>query len=400
MPDSGRDIAKNATAAIFGGTFDPIHNGHLAVAAAVRECYGLGGVILMPTGSSWLKSGRDVSGAEARYDMARLAVAGDPAFSVSRLEIDRPGNTYTIDTVHELLGKNKNLKISLIVGSDILFEIPSWREPDELLRLCSLIAVARPGHDKDAVRAQFRLIRSNYGCRINLYSGPMLDISSSAVRDNVLYGKSIRYLVPRDVEHYIAERGLYRDPEFEAFLDSAAVRGYRERVKSLISPYRYSHSLGVAEWAVRLARKYGADKQKAYIAGVLHDLAKEFPGANLLHGSAAAVYAGGRLNVRDPDILDAIRYHTTGAPDMPLLSRILFIADMTEPMRDYKGADELRALAVEDLDRAMVSALEMKMEFTREKGREVHPDAVKALEYYKKACETNGGYNGKQNNGK
>jgi len=407
MPDSGPDIAKRDSVAILGGTFDPVHNGHLAVATAVRERFNLSEIILMPTGSSWLKSGRDVTGAEARYEMTRLAVAGDPGFSVSRMELERRGSTYTVDTVLELLGENENLKISLIVGSDILFEIPSWREPERLLKLCSLIAVARPGHDRKAVRGQFKFLKAAFDCRISLFTGRMLDISSTAIREDVLYGRSIKYLVPEGVERYISEHNLYRDMEFEAFLNSGAVRGYREAVRGLLSPYRYSHSLGVAEWAVRLARLNGADTaliQKAYIAGILHDLAKEFPErdmrdiceksggspagqispAHLLHGFAAAAYAHEHMGVGDPDILEAMRLHTTGAPGMTLLGKLIFIADMTEPLRDYDGADELRALALKDMDGAVARALEMKMEFTREKGREVHPDAVRALEYYKR----------------
>ena len=187
-----------------GGTFDPVHHGHLAAASEAGHGLGLDEIVFVPTGQPWQKSGRRLADAEDRYAMTVIATASNPRFSVSRVEIDRPGETYTIDTVRALrvlYGPDTDIFFS--VGADALSRLDTWREPEELLRLVRFAGLTRGEHQLagNALGAsQFVLIPM-----------PALEISSSVIRERVRAGMPISYLVPDGVVQYIAKRGLYRD---------------------------------------------------------------------------------------------------------------------------------------------------------------------------------------------
>lgn len=187
-----------------GGTFDPIHLGHLAAASEVAHSFDLDEVVFVPAGSPWQKSHRHVSPAEDRYLMTVIATAPDPRFRVSRVDVDRPGPTYTVDTLRDLRRAwGDDGETFFITGADALNDILSWRETDEVLRLAHLIGVTRPGH-----------VLSDPGLppgHVTLLEVPALAISSSEVRSRVAAGSPISYLVPPGVESYIAKQGLYRD---------------------------------------------------------------------------------------------------------------------------------------------------------------------------------------------
>ena len=187
---------------VMGGTFDPIHIGHLVAASEVAHSFDLDRVVFVPTGQPWQKSERDVSPSEDRYLMTVIATAADDRFSVSRIDVDREGPTYTVDTLRDIrsaLGEEHDYHF--ITGADALAEILSWREPDEVLRLAHLIGVTRPGHSlTDPGLAPGR---------ITLLEIPALAISSSDIRARVRRGEPIRYLVTPGVEAYVAKEGLY-----------------------------------------------------------------------------------------------------------------------------------------------------------------------------------------------
>jgi nicotinate-nucleotide adenylyltransferase len=196
---------------VLGGTFDPIHLGHLIVAEDLREKLGLGEVLFIPAGHPWLKlkEEKPISPAEHRLAMVRLAVASNPYFKVSTMEIERPGLSYSIDTVLELKAKlGAQAEIYFIVGPDALAELPKWKEPARLVELCQVVGIGRPGYAKANLR---KLERSIPGAsqRIMLVEVPKINISSTDIRKRVAQGLSIRYLVPEAVEKYIEEHGLY-----------------------------------------------------------------------------------------------------------------------------------------------------------------------------------------------
>lgn len=188
-----------------GGTFDPIHYGHLVTAEEVRDYFGLEEVVFVPSGRPPHKIGQKITDPEHRYLMVVLATVTNPYFSVSRVEIERPGPSYSIDTVRYF--KNlwgEDTEIYFITGADAFAQISTWNNPEELLRLCTFVAASRPGYRLTQLEGPFR-------DRVKIIEVSALAISSSEIRRRVKRGESIKYLLPEAVENYIYKHGLYRD---------------------------------------------------------------------------------------------------------------------------------------------------------------------------------------------
>ncbi len=189
-----------------GGTFDPIHHGHLVAASEVAHIFSLDEVVFVPTGEPWQKEDRRVSPAEDRYLMTVIATASNPRFSVSRIDIDRPGPTYTIDTLRDLRAEHEPaIELFFITGADALSRMMSWQQADELFQLAHFVGCTRPGH---------RL--TDHGLPedgVSLVEIPALAISSTGCRKRIADGEPIWYLVPDGVVQYIAKRRLYQSPD-------------------------------------------------------------------------------------------------------------------------------------------------------------------------------------------
>ena len=190
---------------VMGGTFDPIHHGHLVAASEVADRFSLDEVIFVPTGQPWQKSEREVSPAEDRYLMTVVATASNPRFSVSRVDIDRGGLTYTADTLADLHASIPDAELFFITGADALQQILSWRKIDELFRYAHFVGVTRPGYEL----ADGHLPEGS----TSTVEVPAMAISSSDCRARVAAGRPVWYLVPDGVVQYISKRNLYVDPE-------------------------------------------------------------------------------------------------------------------------------------------------------------------------------------------
>jgi nicotinate-nucleotide adenylyltransferase len=186
-----------------GGTFDPIHHGHLVAASEVAQWFDLDEVVFVPTGEPWQKDG--VSPSEHRYLMTVIATASNPRFTVSRVDIDRSGPTYTIDTLRDLKAERSDAELYFITGADAIAQILSWRDHDELWDLAHFVAVSRPGHvlNTDGLPSD----------DVSQLEIPALAISSTDCRDRVQRGHPVWYLVPDGVVQYIAKHHLYRSKE-------------------------------------------------------------------------------------------------------------------------------------------------------------------------------------------
>jgi nicotinate-nucleotide adenylyltransferase len=191
---------------LMGGTFDPIHHGHLVAAEEARWQFDLDTVLFIPTGQPWQKP-VGVSPAEDRYRMTVIATASNPAFEVSRVEIDHPGPTYTVDTLRRLRAElGEDARLFFITGADAVLHILTWKDREEVLALAEFIAATRPGYDLERLTERLPLARE----RLHPMEIPMLAISSTEIRARVARGAPIQYLVPDGVVEYVAERGLYR----------------------------------------------------------------------------------------------------------------------------------------------------------------------------------------------
>lgn len=204
---------KTEKIGILGGTFDPIHMGHLIIAEQARDQYSLDRVLLIPSGHSYFKDKRaqKVLSAETRLEMTRIAAEGYAPFRVSDIEVNRPGNTYSFETLEEIARDNPGAELYFIVGADTVCAMRTWREPGRIFRFCTVLAAMREDQiDPVKLEAETAALQRDFGARILPVSIPNIGISSTDIRMRVGAGKSIHYLVPDPLESYIIEKGIYR----------------------------------------------------------------------------------------------------------------------------------------------------------------------------------------------
>lgn len=368
---------------IMGGTFDPIHNGHLEIAEAVRRECRLDEVLLLPAGDPPHKQ-RTVD-REDRLRMAQLAAQTRPGLSVSEIEVRREGTTYTVDTLRTLHQDQPETEWVYIIGADTVGVAHQWRSFEQVAKLCSFAVVGRPGTDAAALEGEIERLRRDYGAKIRRVDAQGPEISSTDVRERVARGESVAGLVPEGVDAYIRERGLY--------LCRYSWKELERILSERLHPGRFQHTLGVAETAMRLALRFGVDPQRARLAGLLHDCAKSMAYGEMLarvrgmdgvdedergmepvlHAPVGAVEAQKEFGVQDPEILSAIRCHTLGKPDMTPLETLIFVADFIEPGRKFfDGLDRVRALAETDLTAAARLSAELSSKFVISRGGKMH----------------------------
>ncbi|WP_408896074.1 nicotinate-nucleotide adenylyltransferase [Nocardioides sp. R1-1] len=198
------DAPRRTRLGVMGGTFDPIHHGHLVAASEVQGWFDLDEVVFVPTGQPWQKADRQVAPAEHRYLMTVIATAANPRFTVSRVDIDRGGPTYTTDTLRDLRAQRPDADLYFITGADALTDIFSWRDVDELFELAHFVGCTRPGSEMDPAT----LARIPHD-RVTMVEIPALSISSTDCRERQRAGQPVWYLVPDGVVQYITKHGLY-----------------------------------------------------------------------------------------------------------------------------------------------------------------------------------------------
>ena len=198
---------------IMGGTFDPIHYGHLVIAEQIRQNYNLDKVIFIPVGIPPHKREMRITKGEHRYLMILLATMTNPYLDVSRIEIDKKAVSYTIETMRELDKKYRDKKVEFyfIIGADAISTVESWEESAELLKMCKFIAATRPGVTNSNMSAMIEYYKANYGAEIQTMAVSAVDISSTDIRNRIAGNRPIKYLLPEAVEHYILKNGLYSE---------------------------------------------------------------------------------------------------------------------------------------------------------------------------------------------
>ena len=196
---------------IMGGTFNPIHNGHIALAQAAFDYCGLDEVWFMPSGVSYLKKNDKIAASEDRMEMTRLAIEGLPCFRCSNLEVSREGNTYTADTLEILNEMYPECEFYFIMGADSLFGLSSWKEPEKIAALCTLVAVVRDSVNIQELQSQQKLLERTLNARIVLVPFHKMNISSSIIREKILNGENVDDMVPVNVLSYIRQNQLYKE---------------------------------------------------------------------------------------------------------------------------------------------------------------------------------------------
>ena len=376
---------------IMGGSFNPIHERHIALAHCAKQELSLSKILFIPTGNPPHKS-TELVGEEHRYEMTRLAVFSFRGAQVSRIELDRKDITYSVDTLEYLHSLYPDANFYFIIGEDSLNDLLQWRKPDELFKLTRFAISAR--YNTNPQNNPICKTLKKRGAQLFFLSLPPMDISSRNIREQLSNGLVPEEISPQ-VREYIRIHGLYGTEKSPANAST-----YYEHLKSKMNAKRFIHSLSVADTARKLARIHNVNESDAATAGELHDCAKcltlfamksiakdnnlqldsyTMKSENLLHGPVGAVLASRDYGVDNPNILSAIRCHTTGKVGMLPLDMILYLSDKIEPSRrTYPDLEKVRELAKSSLISAMLFSLRSTINYVRSNGVTPHPMTEKA----------------------
>ncbi len=392
---------------LFGGSFDPVHNGHISMIKGALKSGIVDIVIVIPAVRNSFKRGHILSPAPYRYYMTAEVLEDEFKKNVfiSDIEFFMEGISYTANTVAALSGKDKiasflkgkgfseskageSHSYYWICGTDILPSFDKWYKPDEIVKTAALLVARRPGDTTDITSEKKRLKAVLPDIKIKTFEIKGIEASSSDIRKRQDFDD-----VPKAALDFIREHDLYESRKVLDEVSEEAAESFMEYAIALY-PYlrekRLLHTLNVGLLSAKLALIHGADADKALIAGELHDCAKEidrdtqrryaqeacgdlFEDEKLIHSPAGAVMAERFFGVDDKEILDAITYHTTGRGDMTLLDKIVYLADKIEPARTYTDLTPIREASVKDLNAALGMCVEAVTEKFKRQGRELHP---------------------------
>lgn len=395
--------------AILGGTFNPIHYGHLVMAQSVYLTGYFDEVWLMPAGNPPFKPEEAANNTDRLY-MAHLAVRKTSYLKVSALECESAETSYTYKTLERLKAKYPGHEFWWIIGYDNVFSIDTWREAKRILQNGRLVIVRRLTDDLNGAKEKLTQLQNQYNVKVILVDNPIIQISSTMIRERIKNGEPIDFLLPRKAASYIQKQGLYRADRAAGSALPAAdytelIGRIRKDLHKVLTTSRYMHTLGVEAMAVELGERYRISTARLAVAALLHDYAKcmsaetkkklchkyrieitplEEQNLDLLHAKLGAYIAQDKYGIEDFEILDAIYYHTTGKPAMTDFAKIIYIADAIEPGRgtqDY--LEKARKLATISLDDTMRYLLTETLDFLSYKGKAIDPLTQEACQYYK-----------------
>ncbi len=384
---------------LFGGTFDPPHFGHLALLKNALEALQPDLALVMPAGNPPHKQAYGTPGA-LRYRMCSAFLRVDPRVHRCRFELDRPGKSYTANTVEYLRWRFPGCEITLAMGGDMLLSFSTWLRSDWLLGQLTLAVQSRDDEETAQLAPAAQALRARGG-KVLFLKAPPLALSSTEVRQACAEGRAVDGMVPPEALRVIRRHHLYLTAKGEPKTKKEVTAEYCKKLaKRNLSAKRYQHTLNVRKLALKLAKQYGADEEKVEIAALLHDICKERPKSELLqmlrdndimtqnaadkpqsvwHAAAGMVYAANELGIEDPEILDAIACHTSARPGMTLVDKVLYMADMCSEDRSYPEVEELRKLLKKDLDKALIRALQYSLQWLKEEHKQIDEDSKLAL---------------------
>ena len=390
---------------IYGGTFNPPHLGHLAAARAAVRKLGLDRVLFIPAAIPPHKPLPEGTPAPehrlAMTDLMAQTLDLDPGVTagISDMELNRTGKSYTADTLTLLREQYPDAELWFIMGTDMFLTLHKWYEPDVILRLAGICALARnTGEGEAELEPQKRFLEETYGARVVTMTVPdLVDISSSEIRSMLARGEGGNYLIPAVYGH-ILMNSLYGT---HADLKHLNLPELRACSWSMVQQKRVPHIQGCEEEAARLARRWGEDETNARRAGILHDCTKylelepqlelcrkyhvhldelEQVAVKLLHSKTGACIARDIFGENE-QVCSAICWHTTAKENMTTLEKILYIADYMEPNRDFEGVEQLRKLAYENLDQALLLGVETTIQEMHDRRLPIHNKTLMAQEW-------------------
>lgn len=368
---------------IYGGSFDPPHIEHINLCVNAVKSLNLDRLFIVPAKIPPHKKVQPISG-EYRLEMVKLALSNVdvPQITVSDFELNSAGKSYTYLTIEHFKSLYKDAQIYFLMGTDMLENFPTWKEPKAILNMAKLYVFGRDGESMERAKQVFL---NAFPDRLNSlvfanFSGKM--VSSTHVRHMLTLGLDAKEFLYQNVIDYIKSNNLY-------FCEKA------EFVKKSLSISRLTHTLGVMDLAKAYAKKLGEDENKAVLAAMLHDVAKymdknDFPSFTLpldvpkpvIHQYLGAYVAEHVLGVTDIDILNAIRYHTTGRSNMSRLEKIVFTADLLEVGRTYDEAPILREAVDKDFDAGFSLSVKRLLNYLTKQGQPIYYLTKECYNYY------------------
>lgn len=385
--------------AVYGGSFNPPHLGHRTVAQTAMEQLAPDRLLIMPDRVPPHKAlAANSPSPEERLQLCRLCFGDLPGVEISDLELRREGASYTADTVELLRRDNPNARLTLVVGADMLLCFNRWYRSRYLMESCALAAVCREGGERETIEEKAAQLRRDYGAEVLLLSHTPLPLCSAQVRERLPRREGAEMLPPPVYAEIIRRRYYGAQPSLDWL---------RERACAMLKPTRVAHVLGCEKTACALAMRWGEDRELAAEAAILHDITKsldtprqlalcesyglaptpeERESPQVLHAITAAALARDEFGVSDA-VAGAIRWHCTGKEDMSGLEKIVWLADYIEPTRHFPGVEDVRALAEEDLDLALLTALQMTLRYIREQGETPCPVTERAARCYEKLTQ-------------
>ena len=381
---------------IYGGTFNPVHTGHIHAAKQAATLLRLDKLLMIPdriAPHKEIPSGSPTP--EQRLEMLLLAVRNDPLIEVSDIELKREGPSYSYLTVEALHEQYPDAELFLLMGTDMFLSFHTWMNPERIMAHATLAVMCRGEKgEKDKILVQKQLLEE-MGAKVELVENQVLAISSTQLRRLIAFDCAGEFL-PEGVEDYIRVNKLY---DSGSDWKNLTMEQLEPIVIRLLNPNRVAHVLGCRDTAVELAKHWGVDVTDAARAGILHDITKALDGPlqltlcnrygkilsdfsrkypKTLHALTGSLVAEQLFGENDA-VVQAIRHHTTGKADMNLLEKIIYVADYMEPNRDFPGVEKLRELAFSDLDEALKLGLTMTLNLLNQQGSEVSPESREAL---------------------
>lgn len=371
---------------IFGGTFDPVHNEHINICLFAKKQFALDRIIVLPAGNPPHKKAEFLLAEKKhRYNMAMLAFEGIEGIILSDYEITKSRPAYTYETLMFFKDIYPEEEFYLILGADSVISLDKWRNPQEIFSICSVIACGREGYE--GYNEKVNKLKEKYGARILNCDYKGSNISSSALKVFIEFNTDYDgYLSPK-VTQYIKDNKLY-----------TKYSEYIEKLKTMLSEKRFNHTVYTVIEALKLARRTGCDEEKTFIAAALHDCTKKLSDERLqsygfilnsqvpepvAHSVSGSFIARTVFGIKDKDILNSIRYHTTGRPKMSLLEKVIYVADCIEQTRDYEGVEYLRNEVKKDFEKGFLACMEVTIQQLKTMDREEVSDmTLKAYEYY------------------
>ena len=365
----------------FGGTFNPVHFGHIILTEKIKECINPDLTVVVPNG---IPPHKNIgANSKERFEMVKLAFCDKKDIIISDYELKKETASYTWETLSYFKNEYPDSEFYFAMGMDNLYDIKKWKNPEKICALATLVFFGRTGFLENQEEIDF--LKREYNAKIETFDFDF-PCSSTNFRDEVLKGEYVLRYISVNVFDYILKNGLYSLDNISEYND------FEEEVKKFVDEKRYLHSKGVAQTAYLLAKRYNEDARKAYFAGLVHDIAKNFPYEKqiklcediklhkdekeykkMLHAPAGAGFLKKKYGVTDKKVLNAVRLHTKGDPRMSVFDKIIYLADYIEPYRDYKGVDDLRKEAFTDIDKCMLLSCDETVKMLMERKSKISP---------------------------